>query len=172
MGHHIGIGVFERAHRLVHEPLEQRQHAASGLACAVEKFDRRLVGQGFLRPHIGHEIALHQSLRSKIDAGARLRRLRISGCRSCRDRGRADQHSDDGLVRRLLHLLAHARQMTARDMARLMRQNANHFIRCLRLDEQTGVDEDALASGHEGVDARLPDEKHLGRAFIEPRRLE
>ena len=63
--------------------------------------------------------------------------------------GRGDRH-----VAGLAELVVHARKMAAGDMARLMRQHADHLVGRLGLLQQSGMDEDALAFRHEGVDAK------------------
>ena len=47
--------------------------------------------------------------------------------------------------------------MAAGDMTGFVGQNADHLIRCLRLAQKAGIDEDALATGHEGINARIID---------------
>jgi hypothetical protein len=57
--------------------------------------------------------------------------------------------------------------MAAGNMPRLMRQHADDLVRRLRLLEQAGMDEDALALGDEGVDGRIVDEIDMDRPRAE-----
>ena len=52
---------------------------------------------------------------------------------------------------RLVHGFARARQVAAGDVAGLVRQHADHFVRRVGRHDQAGVDEDVLAAGDEGV---------------------
>ena len=67
----------------------------------------------------------------------------------------------------VLHLLLHARQMAAGDMAGFVRQHADQLVRPLGAHDQAGVDEDALAARNEGVERAVLDDHDLDRAGIE-----
>ena len=104
--------------------------------------------------------------------GAGARRIAVARHRAANRGGNAQQHADDGGHRGLVEFIAHARQMAAGDVPGLMRQNADRLVRRLRLEQQAGVNEDALAARHEGVDARILDQIDPDRLGIDARRLE
>ena len=51
--------------------------------------------------------------------------------------------------------------MSAGDVARLMREHADDLVRRCRFHQRAGIDEDAAAVDHEGVEARLVDDDDL-----------
>ena len=157
MRHHIGTDVAQRDHRLLGELLEQVQHALAGLSGGGEEFDRRLVGGSLQGARIAQDQALGEALRSHHDAAARLGDLAVTGHRPTGDGGGPDQHADDRNIALASDFVLHAGQMAAGDMTGFVGQNADHLIRCLRLAQKAGIDEDALATGHEGINARIID---------------
>ena len=68
---------------------------------------------------------------------------------------------------RVLELLLRARQVAARDVAGLVRDDADQLVGRLGLGQQSGVDEDLHAAGDEGVDALVVDDVDLHRGGIE-----
>ena len=71
-----------------------------------------------------------------------------------------------------VNFLAHAREVAAGDVTGLVREHADHLVWRLRLHEQAGIDEDALAAGDERVDAGIVDQIDLDRPWIEAGGLE
>ena len=59
------------------------------------------------------------------------------------------------------NLLAHARQVAARDVAGLVREHADHLVRRVRLHDRAGIDENATAVGDERVEGALVDDHDL-----------
>ena len=66
---------------------------------------------------------------------------------------------DCGLRRR--ELLAQARQMAAGDVAGFVREHADDLVRRLRVHQRAGIDEDAPAVRHEGVERAVVDDDDL-----------
>ena len=82
--------------------------------------------------------------------------------RAGRDRAAdAEHHGDDRCRLRLRKLLAQARQMSAGDVAGFVREHADDLVRHLRVDQRAGVDEDAPAVHHEGVERAVVDDGDL-----------
>ena len=90
---------------------------------------------------------------SGIGAGA--------GRRARGHRRGAKQHADDRGGLDVGELLAQLRQMAAGDMAGLMREHADDLVRRGRFGERAGVDEDAAAVDHEGVERLVVDQDDL-----------
>ena len=79
-----------------------------------------------------------------------------------RDRAaKAEDHGDDRRRLRLRKLLAQARQMPAGHVAGFVRQHADDLVRHFRIDQRAGVDEDAPAIHHEGVERAIVDDGDL-----------
>ena len=76
-------------------------------------------------------------------------------------RAGAEEHGDDRLRRRGSDRVAHARQMSAGDVAGLVRQHANDLIRRLGLHQCAAVDEDAAAVGDERIERTIVDDDDL-----------
>ena len=142
------------------------------LAGGVQIFERRLVGGGFHGARIVQHDALRHALRAHHDA--------LPACAASPSPATAPPTmaaapiSMPMMAMVLLRSISlpHARQMPAGDMAGLMGENADHLIRRLGLGQKPGMDEDALAAGDEGVDARIVDQIDVHRAGIETGRLE
>ena len=73
----------------------------------------------------------------------------------------------DCVVRRG-QLLAQSRQMSAGDVAGLVREHADDLVRRLRFHQRAGVDEDAAAVGDEGVERAVVDDDDLDVLLGEP----
>ena len=65
--------------------------------------------------------------------------------------GDPDQHGGDRFHHRLAHQFRQPGEMAAADMPRLVRQHADQFQRLVRLADDPGVDEQAVAGADEGV---------------------
>ncbi len=65
------------------------------------------------------------------------------------------------------HFFLHACKMTAGDMAAFMGHDTDQLVRPLRAHDQASVDEDALATRHEGVERAILDEHDLDTVGVE-----
>ena len=74
-------------------------------------------------------------------------------------------------VDEVAQLLLHARQMAAGDVAAFVRHHADQLVGRLGAHDQAGIDEDALAARHEGVERVVLDDHDLDRVGIETGRL-
>ena len=83
-----------------------------------------------------------------------------------------NQGADNGLHAGPVKLNSHAGQMAAGNVARLMGQNADDLVRRFGSRQQPGVNEQALAAGHEGVDLVIVDDVDAHRRRVQARRLE
>ena len=68
-------------------------------------------------------------------------------------------------------LLLHAREMAAGDVAAFVRQHADQLVGRLGPHDQAGIDEDPLATCHEGVERVVLDDHDLDAVGIETGRL-
>ena len=84
----------------------------------------------------------------------------------------ADQGADNVLHAGPAELNAQAGQMAAGNVARFMGQNADDLVRRFGPRQQPGVNEHALAAGHEGVDLVIVDDVDAHRRRVQARRLE
>src|SRR5436305_919993 len=120
---------------------EKLHQAARGLAGAVEKIERGMIGGGLLRDREPHERALADRLRAEE------RRTVTPG-----DRGRrADYHRDDLLDTGVVHRLLAAYDVTAGNVAGLVRDDADQLVRRFRPQDEPGIDKDRLAAGDKRV---------------------
>ncbi len=172
MAQHIGIDPLADEDLIVLEALERLHHAARRLLGGGEVAHRGAVGGLLLAALIGQQRAPDHLLRPGDEAGGIAADIVAAGGR--RDAADRKQHGGDGDGLRALHLLAHARQMAAGDMAGLVRQHADDLVRCFRLQQRAGVHEDALAVHDEGVERGIGDQHHadilLGEAGGRPDR--
>ena len=172
MGQHIGADKAGGGDALVGQGLEQVEHALARLAGLAEKGGGGLVRRGLLGPGIGEQAALRHALAAHHQRLAALGRRGVPGHGGADHGGGTEQGRGDRHVAGLAELVVHARKMAAGDVARLMRQHADHLVRRLGLLQQPGMDEDALAFRHEGVDGRAVDQIHMDRAGGETRHPE
>ena len=84
----------------------------------------------------------------------------------------AEEHRDDRLRRCRCHRLAHARQVPARNVARLVREHADDLVRRLRFHQRAAVDEDAAAVGDESVERTIVDDDDLDVLLGKTRRAQ
>ena len=68
-----------------------------------------------------------------------------------------DQNPNDALSTGGCHFTVHPRQMSTRNMAGFMGNNADHFIGRRSPRDEPGVNEHALSTCHKGIDARIGD---------------
>ena len=127
---------------------------------AVEEFHAGAVGLFFLRALIGQAAS-----GGSFPAGRGWPRAGLPTSPPLRAaatmRADAEQHGDDRRGLRLRELLAQPRQMAAGDVAGLVREHADDLVRRLGVDQRAGVDEDAPAVHHEGVERAVVDDDDL-----------
>ncbi len=172
MRHHIAVDVLRRSYRIVGKFLEQPDHAARRLFGGRQIFERRLVGGSFHGARIGQNRALGNALRTQQYALSGLGRPFTAGNSPSHHGGGTQKCANDRCRASPVEFDTQARQMTTCDMPGFMRQNADHHVGGRCLGQQPGVDENALTTGHEGVDPRIADQIHPHRSRIDPRRLE
>ena len=128
------------------------------------KLDRSLVGRVLLGLGIFQEVAQRAGCAQTAAVGG----SRPAGADARRgaagQRAGADERLEDLKRAERFHLLLRARQMAARDVAGLVRQDTDQLIGPFRAQQQAGVDEDALAAGDESVERAVLNDEDLDRA--------
>ena len=160
MGTHPGLLPVARQQLVALQDLEELQQAASRLAAAVEKVQRRMVGGGLLRDRELQKRALAYA------GGAEHRRAAAPDHRG----GGGGGHRDDGLDAGVAQRLLGAQHMSAGDMAALVRDDTDQLVGHLGPQNQAGVDEDRLAAGDERIELIVVDQVNPDIAGIEPGR--
>ena len=150
--------------------LQEVDGALGRLAGALQVAHGRLVGGTFLGLGVLQE--RHQRARRPGPARAGGRAAAAAANAAARHRparhGAGTQDCLEDLQRReVAHLLLHAHQMPAGDMAAFMRHDADQLVRRLGPHDQAGVDEDALATRHESVERVVLDDHDLDAVGIE-----
>ena len=143
---------------LVAQALEQFEHAAGRLAGGGEELHAGVVGLIFLSTHIGEQRALDRGLRGHDGRGAD---AAVAGARADDHGADAGQHGDDRGGLRLRKLFAQAHQMTAGEMPRFMRENADNLVRRLGFEQRAGIDEDVAAVHDESVEGAVVEDDDL-----------
>ena len=146
---------------LVGEALERLVHALGGLLGGGEIFHAGTVGGVLLRAHVRQERVLQHRLRRGQRRNADLVGAGDAAAGGRHQRAGAQDHRQDRLRGGGLNLLAHARQMTAGDVAGLMGEHADHLIRRFGFHQRAGIDEDAPSVRHEGVERAMVDDDDL-----------
>src|SRR5947208_3222793 len=144
MSAQVGILTDAGEHLLSLKDLKKLKKPPRRLPAGVEKGHRSMIGRGFLRYRILHEGTFSDALGPQQGSAAP---ATFSGDCSSGSEHHRDNAFDTGVPRSLLK----ARQMSARDMAGLMRQHADQLVRRLRPHDQAGIDELVLAAGDKGV---------------------
>ena len=85
-------------------------------------------------------------------------------------RADAEQHSDHRRGLEIGKFVAHLAQMTADDMAGLVRQHADDLVRPFRLHQRAGIDKNALGVDHEGVEGAVVDDDDPDIVLAQARR--
>ena len=88
----------------------------------------------------------------------------VAGSRARRDAGHAEEAQRRADRLRARDLVAQILQMAARQMAGLVRDDADHLVRRFRLHERAGEHHHAASARHEGVELAVLDEHDLGVA--------
>lgn len=124
--------------------------------CAFEKAQRGLVSAGFLHARMREITAQRHAIAA---CGNRRGRAAFA----CRHRNAdAEHHAENTFVRRALHRRACGDyQVTARNVAKLVAQNADHLAGIFGSFNQAGIDEDVRAARDKGVDLGALDDRRL-----------
>ena len=162
----IGILTFCRQRFLPLEHLEERDHAVRRLAGRLQQAKGGLVGGALFVARVGHEVAQRNLPRDGLPTDGWRRVLGEHA-----DRG-THERANDHLDGRVLDRLIDPHQVAAGDVAGLVRDHADHFVRILGGGQQAGMDEHLQAAGDEGVDPRIVDDVDLDSVGIEAGRFE
>jgi hypothetical protein len=170
VGLQIGIHVAHLIERLIGHPLEGLVHAFGGLPGRGEELYAGAVGLLLLGAHVTEHRILDRHRGPGQGGHAGLPEVCAATAAGGNQRAGAEEHGDDRLRRRGGDRLAHARQMSAGDVAALVRQHADDLIRRLGLHQCATVDEDAAAVGDEGIERTIVDDDDLHVLLGKPRR--
>ena len=133
----------------------------------VEEADAGLVGQGFLILAIGENASHGRILAAVGDAHAGLPDAWRAAKRAGSHRREPEQLKHQRRRLRPRQLRAKPREMASGDMAALMRDDADHFVRGLSAHQRAGVDEHIVPIDDEGVEAPVVDDVDLDRLRAE-----
>ncbi len=168
MGREVRIAPVELHALFLLQHAQEFDRAFGRLAGALQKGDARLVRRVLLGLRVLQE--RQQRTGSIGGAGARCRTASAGAAArggGSRHGAAGQDHLEDLQRREAAQLLLHARQMAAGDVAAFMRQHADQLVGRLGAHDQAGVDEDALAARHEGVERIVLDDHDLDRVGIE-----
>ena len=139
------------------EALERRQHAAARLLGRVEERQARLVGRRFLLTPLGEQRAHDHFVAAEQNAlagAAEVARAVAAGYAAGDHQADAENLRQQRARLVLGDARAQRRHVAAGDVARLVRDDADHLVGRIGLHQRAGVHEDVLAIEHEGVEAR------------------
>ena len=131
------------------------------MARRVQKRHGGLVGGGFFGLAVCQEATHRRIGAAGHRTHAELARRRNAGETSADRRGQAQNLQRHGRRFHLRNLRAQSRQVTAGDMAGLVRDDADHLVRRVRYHERSGMHEHVVAIDDEGVEVLVVDEVDL-----------
>jgi hypothetical protein len=169
----IPLGI--RVKLLAGKALECRQHAETGLLRGVEVRQTGLVGSRLLRAALCRQAAHNHLVATHHDAlpGAAYVAAAVATGDGASDHGADAEKLDQQGARLVLgDATAQSRHVSAGDVAGFVCEDADHFIRRIRLHKRAGVHEDVAAIDDEGVEGVVVDDAHRDAPGTEPRGLE
>ena len=171
MRRQVGIAPADQHALFALQVAQELERSLGRLPGALQEGDRCLVGRALLSLRILQEREKGSRDRRLARAGRAGLAASAAADGAARHDRTADQGFEDLHGAEPAHLLLHACKMAARDVAGLVRHYADQLIGRLGAHDQAGVDEDALAARHEGIERVVLDDHDLDRAGVEAGRL-
>ena len=171
MRRQVGVASADQHALVPLQVAQELQRSLGRLPGALQEGDRRLVSRALLSLAVveeGEDGAWHRRL---AGAGRSRPAAAAAAHGAARQGAGAQDHLQDLHGAEVVQLFLHAREMAAGDVAGLVRQHADQLVRRLGAHDQAGVDKDALAARHEGIERVVLDDHDLDRVGVEAGRL-